>query len=67
VITVMPGANKPRIYVCGRHNVRDNAERDDDRQTATVRADDAGRITAFSGTVAVVTAFWKTTDARTVY
>jgi hypothetical protein len=30
-------------------------------------ADDAGRVTAVSGTVAVVTAFWKTTDARTVY
>jgi len=50
--------------------VPEDAERDgdDDRSSPTVRADDvAGRITAVSRTVTVVTAFWKTTDARTAY
>jgi len=49
--------------------VYDDAERaaDGGPYDDIARADDVGRITALSGMVTVVTASWKTTEARTVY
>jgi len=38
-----------------------------DGEAAAPGAASLDRITAVSGMVTVVTAFWKTTDARTVY
>ena len=51
----------------GRRSVDDAAGISRDGEAAAPGAASLDRITAVSGMVTVVDAFWKTTDARTVY